>query len=68
MGQFYRCARGRPTRITGTGIWPVGRAATPPWTGWVLQGVHDPDGHEVKFYANSPDAPDLSSGLHVRES
>ncbi len=36
--------------------------------GWVLQGVHDPDGHEVKFYANSPDAPDLSSGPHVRES
>jgi len=35
--------------------------------GWVLTGVHDPDGHEVRFYADAADAPRLEGRVLVRE-
>jgi hypothetical protein len=25
-------------------------ASTSPTVGWILSGIHDPDGHEVRFY------------------
>jgi catechol 2,3-dioxygenase-like lactoylglutathione lyase family enzyme len=43
------------TRFTECGDSYVGVQRTP--VGWVLPGVHDPDGHEVRFYTVPLEVP-----------
>ena len=36
--------------------------------GWILPGLHDPDGHEVRFYTTSQDRGPLTGGVLRIES
>ena len=44
------------THLTERGVLHDGVHRTP--VGWVLLGVHDPDGHEVRFYTVPLELPD----------